>query len=109
MGLRNEISSLLEEIKPCHFHSQFISFDRILTNRIIGFEKDTLDRKFRKLLRDRKDYNTGNIKFWQTNVTKSGAGKKSDADSKGVYAKIRPTLKRLPSFKSYASNKRPQV
>lgn len=61
----NEIAEVMRAIECRCTHPAYPTFDKILTDRVTAFEKDTLERKVHKLQRDRYDYKNDNVKFWK--------------------------------------------
>lgn len=64
-NLKDQITVIFKDIEFRSTHPAYESFDKILTSRVTTYEKETLQRKIHKLERDRGDYSSGNIKFWQ--------------------------------------------
>lgn len=70
--LRSKTSTLTSDIKSHDTHSGFTGLDHAtLTSRITIEEKETLEKKFKKLNWDHNNYHTDNIKFWQTTHNKN--------------------------------------
>lgn len=63
-SLNKSINKLILELGMYKDHTSFAELDHRLTNRITHFERDILNKKSTKLLRDRSDYSGNtNIKY----------------------------------------------
>lgn len=65
-----QIADVMKDIECRSSHPAYPKFDKILTDRVTSFERETLERKIHKLQRDRSDYKTNNISFWKNNNKK---------------------------------------
>lgn len=97
--LKEQIAATLKEIEARSAHPAYESFDKILTGRVTTYEKDTLERKIHKLQRDRGDYHSGNIKFWQ-NKRQGSSHNNNNHNIKKNYPTFASTVRMHPIHKS---------
>lgn len=70
MKIKSEqiLSSDLAQYK---YKEVFTALDRLLSSGITHFERELLEKKSKKLSRDRKDYLNDNIRFWQNKANEN--------------------------------------
>lgn len=63
--LQSDFLTLQEDIKPLQNSADFTDLDATLNNRLNKLEKDIIDSKKEKVLRDKLDYDTNMVYVWK--------------------------------------------